>query len=149
MHGNIPAMRRHWWYRVLGILVALWFGALTAEPVALHPCPMHDGMLLAMAGMHGGGGHADMPGMGGDAQAAPHGPSRPDVPQQPGSHQCTCLGSCTASSSLALVPAPIALADADVRATDDASPPADRHVPVTASHVLPFATAPPRSSPVR
>jgi hypothetical protein len=77
-------------------MLALWFGIVIAEPVTLHPCPMHDGVLAtSMAGMshakshHAHGAHASTP---------------TDTPDhQPGGHhQCTCVGDCVSTAAVGL-----------------------------------------------
>ncbi len=134
-------MHRRWPQRVLAILVVAWYTALVAEPVTLHPCPMHDGLLR----MHAGGAmqHSGSPtaGMHGQAMRVEHRGSTSD----PGSaaHRCTCIGACTAASAGGMVANGPVLACVLLTAPLDTGLPDYAYVPVAAQHVLPFAHAPP------
>jgi hypothetical protein len=137
-------MHRHWLHRVFATLLVAWFAVLTAEPVALHPCPMHDGVLHMQSGaavhhaMHGA-----MPAHGGPMEQAG---ARQHLPpaHSTGHHQCTCIGTCTATSAAGLPSARFALAAALTTLVRDPGLPDYEYVPVAAQHVLPFAHAPPR-----
>jgi len=78
---------RPWWHRTLAAVLALWLVALVAEPAAVHPCPMHDGVAsasgaaLAHAGMRMAASGMD--------DAHPGAPAH--------AHGCTCLGDCAAA----------------------------------------------------
>ena len=134
-------MHRHWLHRAFAAVLVAWFTALVVEPVALHPCPMHDGVLLMASGA---AGH-DMGGM-----AMPHAPAMSHAAghehgpaQHPAGHQCTCLGTCTATSATGLPSAPLTLASALVVPPHDTGLPDYLYVPVATQHVLPFAHGPP------
>jgi hypothetical protein len=83
-------MRRHRWTRAFVGLTALWFGAYSTDPLALHHCPMQEAMLGIGAQAHGGSVNA-MGGMGGMVRddSAPASDDKPTAPPQ-----CTCLGMC-------------------------------------------------------
>jgi hypothetical protein len=133
-------------FRVFAIVLVAWFAALTAEPIALHPCPMHDGMLA----MHSGAAMQHQMG----AAAMGHGASMSEMatpqqmpPSQPMQHhQCTCLGACTATSAAGLPSAHLTLAAAIVAVPYDPGLPDYVYVPVAAQHVLPFAHGPPQQA---
>jgi len=143
---DLYLMHRHWTQRVFAMLLVAWFTALVAEPVTLHPCPMHDGVLLMMSSQSQMAGHAmDM-----SAMAHEHTTPQADHDQMPGhqqggQHQCTCLGTCTAASSAGLPSAHVTLASALVVHAHNPGLPDYRYVPVAAQHVLPFAHGPPLS----
>jgi hypothetical protein len=137
-------MHRHWLHRVFATLLVAWFAALTAEPVTLHPCPMHDGVLLlqtsaaAHHAMHGAMSAHDAP--------MEHAAAHEDLPpaHSTGHHQCTCIGTCTATSATGLPSARLALAATLDAPVHDPGLPDYAYVPVAAQHVLPFAHAPPQ-----
>lgn len=137
-------MRRHWMHRVFSIALMAWFIALVAEPVVLHPCPMHDGILLAQSGAaaHGMG---DMSMSTARAGVMAHALGHERMPQRhpAGHHHCTCMGNCTATTTAALPATHITLAGALAVAPHDTGLPAHLYIPVAAQHVLPFAHAPP------
>ena len=88
---------RHLVHRLFAALVGLWFGVLTAEPASLHACPMHD-PVAAAATSGASQGHAHHAGT--DRES-------------PGSHHCTCIGTCAtaaAPASPVAGPIPVALA---------------------------------------
>ncbi|HEX5438067.1 MAG TPA: hypothetical protein VFW98_12955 [Gemmatimonadaceae bacterium] len=137
-------MHRHWVSRVFTALLTLWFAALVTEPVALHPCPMHDALLVAQAEMavsHGMRGMAPMRGhvmmTHGDSQQAPR------APQMPTHHQCTCLGTCTAADVAGLPGTRVALAVLPPTPARTPILPEYQHRPAASPHILPFAHAPP------
>jgi len=136
-------MHRHWLQRTFAAVLVVWFTALVADPVALHPCPMHDGVLLMASGT---AGH-DMAGMAMPREHAmshaadhEHGPA-----QHPAGHQCTCLGTCTAASAAGLPSARLTLASALVVRPHDSGLPDYLYVPVATPHLRPPSHAPPPS----
>jgi hypothetical protein len=125
-------------------LLALFFLLAVGEPLALHACPMHDGVAVASS-TSAGGAHADMPA---DAHAAHAADTAAAVPAGHPSgddegHQCSCLGHCAAASGAALAAAqavrwPVLVARR-------AEPPAREYriaLP-SADYLLPFANGPP------
>jgi hypothetical protein len=136
-------MHRHGVQRAFAIILVAWFAALTAEPVTLHPCPMHDAVLLMQprAGHHASG--MSMPMSGDGAAMHAHGHDEMPAPHAPGHHRCTCLGHCTATSATALPASPLTITGALLAEPDDTGLPDHRYVPVATEHVLPFSNAPP------
>lgn len=135
-------MHRHWLHRVFATLLVAWFAALTAEPITLHPCPMHDGVLTMQtsAATHQAM-HGSMP-----AHDAPmeHTAAHEHLPPAHSTgHHCTCLGACTATNTAGLPSASFTLATALNMPAHDPGLPDYEYVPVAAQHVLPFAHAPP------
>ncbi|HEX6964782.1 MAG TPA: hypothetical protein VF166_03210 [Gemmatimonadaceae bacterium] len=137
-------MQRSWLQRTVAIVLVAWFAALTAAPVTLHPCPMHDGV-LALTSTRMMGHQMDMGGMA-HTSAMPHADPSQMPAHHPGSqHQCTCLGSCTAAGVMGLPSPHLTLASALLTRPHDPGLPDYRYVPVAAQHVLPFAHAPPQA----
>ena len=130
-------MRRSWVARWFASLFAVWFAVSLAEPAMLHACRMH-GMHTAgaasMAPVHAAHhAHGALHGAVPDSQRTSH----------PASH-CTCLGSCTASSAGAVLPAPAE----SLRASAAFVAAAPIHAVVaraitSAPFVLPYANGPP------
>jgi hypothetical protein len=130
-------MRRSWVARCFASLFAVWFAVSLAEPAMLHACPMHGAHAGGQLGApdahalhraHGAGDVATH-----DTQRVPH----------PASH-CTCLGSCTASSSGAVLPTTAALLPHPL--TFSVAPPVHAvvaRVITRASFLLPYANGPP------
>lgn len=132
---------RSWPTRLLAALLALWLAVYTAEPAALHACPVHSGdahATMAHAGaMHGAMGRGAMT----THDAAPasghrHAPDR----------HCTCPDHCCAAGACGLPSARVGLDVATVRVeaarrTELALRVADR-----APRLLPFANGPPSLS---
>jgi hypothetical protein len=120
-------MRRSWLSRLLASVLALGLVVLATEPVlAMHRCPMHDGMMgmrMTPTATTTAGDHAPAP--------AHH-------------HECTCLGDCAGAVHAALPGSPVALELAIVTAASRNGGLADyAYVPVRAQHILPFSNAPP------
>jgi len=131
--------------RTFTALFGVWFSLLVAEPVALRPCPMHDGSIAMAAGPHAavagdavaGGASADATEHGAtdhgatDHGATDHGPMAHgamqhassvhhtpanDPPDPHGAHQCQCLGCCVGTSSVPLPTFPGLIVQATVDA---------------------------------
>jgi hypothetical protein len=125
--------------RAAAALFALLFLLVVGEPLALHACPMHDGVAASAAADASHASNADH-----DAHAS-HGGMAPASQPDGGddAHQCQCLGDCAAATGLAL---PTAQAVRwHVVVTRRADPPAAEYrvALVAAPHVLPFANGPP------
>jgi hypothetical protein len=105
-------------HRVATALLALLYFAAWGEPVSLHPCPMHDGAGVVVAGAGHGGEHAGgaavaaasprrtvaiTPGHAGHAAAPARASHGPDGHAPAGdAHLCQCLGSgCSAGAVVA------------------------------------------------
>ena len=115
-------MRRTRLTRTLASLLAIWLSLTLGEPALVHHhCPMHDAPAAAHAGH---AGHGEAP--------THHGPA------------CTCIGACSASSSVATLAAVVTILAPRVVDVGSAaiSPTAD--APAThRARVLPFANGPP------
>ncbi|HVD60501.1 MAG TPA: hypothetical protein VNC11_06480 [Gemmatimonadaceae bacterium] len=111
--------------RILTAFFSLWFAFTLAEPVlAMHDCPVHDGVGAVGAASH----HSNH-----------HGSSHNQA-----KHLCSCLGECAACALVALPSAPRTESFAETtRATDDSPLVASGYEPAWADHVLPFQNAPP------
>lgn len=113
--------------RVLGAIVAGWFGALSADVAALHACEMHRTAVPA------------------SADVAHEHASTSDRPHPDRAHHCTCLGDCSGANPLTFSETPrppmatVARRDASVVAAHNES------LPGRPDHLLPYATAPPPS----
>jgi hypothetical protein len=135
-----PMNRRSIRHRTLALLVAALFGAtMGVDALGAHPCPHHDGPLVAAASEAGArDGHA---GHGPAIEAAA--PYDSDA-QHEGHGPCSCLGQCSASGSPAL-------ASTSNGATASAGAlSAIRSLPIPQAapcrrvdYLIPFATAPP------
>jgi hypothetical protein len=129
-------MHRHPLRRALAATLAVWFALVTSEPVSLHPCPMHDGALAALASEASpAASHAEAQRAGHDehgpgASGASHG-----APEHDAGHSCNCLGHCCAATGAAApVQPPLAwLAGVvDVEPALDAPP---QRLPVAVDHL--------------
>jgi hypothetical protein len=136
-------MHRSLFTRIVSALFAFWFAVFTAEPVALHTCPVHDG-----AGVASHGGHAasasthQMAAMDHGAPESSDAAGHGRLPGHGGKKVCQCPGSCCTVAPFALraipgidVPAELELADSGL--------PAYEYVAVSRSVLLPFANGPP------
>jgi hypothetical protein len=117
--------------RVFAAVLAIWLGLVITEPLPLDACPMHGvHSMRAMGAMH-----------------AMDGGTRSTRDAHPtASHQCTCIGDCTAGVVTGL--GATANLDVGVRVVFRAIAPL-RSVPGTllsADHRLPFANGPPELS---
>ena len=161
---DLPStMRRSPLARAAATLLSLLFLLAWGEPVALHPCPMHDGLPAAATGRAGelggpaAGGHAEHGSItaaaatghaGHDGQGerldaatpAPEGPSHDD-----GAHPCQCLGHCCSAAGVVLAPMQaVRWQGVIARLAEPPVPEAAATTLVTTPHVLPFANGPPR-----
>ena len=127
--------------RLLAALLALWLAVYTAEPAALHACPVHSGAAhgaTAHAGAmhgaidHGGTGAHDRAPASGDR----HAPAR----------HCTCPDHCCAAGACGLPSARVALDVATVRVETARRTELALRVADRAPRLLPFANGPPRLS---
>jgi len=118
-------MRRSPVSRILSACFALWFAFALAEPVlAMHDCPVHDGVVSGAAGAH----HAHH-GSPGKTHAA---------------HTCSCIGDCTGCSAVAIhSTSQSTIVDAVVYTASAPGAFAARFIPSWAQHVLPFQNGPP------
>ncbi len=117
---------------LLGALFAL---ALGSEALAVHPCPMHEGVLAATAEHHAGhGGESAQPASGHHEQ------------QTPAKGQCCCpdSGCCSGIVALALPAVP----PLGAPVARDVLLPASRETRASprGQHLLPFANGPPHAS---
>lgn len=123
-------MRRSLLTRSLSALFAVWLALMMGDAGLVgHHCPTHDGAVAAAGAMDAHVGHATHGG-----HDAPNG----------GHHRCTCLGACSASSSVTLagpVDVPVPMVVLFTAAAVDA-PPASAPV-ARADFTLPFANGPP------
>jgi hypothetical protein len=115
--------------RYLTACFGVWFAFAIAEPVlAMHECPVHDGILSSAPGAAHHGAHQN---------PASH-------KQSQGAHQCSCLGECAGCTPVALAATPDdgTLAVATVSSTE---PPAFNagYRAAWAQHILPFQNGPP------
>lgn len=135
--------------RVATVVLALLYFLAWGEPVALHPCPMHDGAgVMAVGATAGRDAHAT-----GAAHAA-HGAAMADMPAAApgdhtpagghGDHTCQCLGHGCSAAAVALPAAQqvrwfaVVTRRADPPAAKPSVPPA-----VAPRHLHPPATGPP------
>jgi len=138
-------MHRSLFTRIVSAVFALWFAVFTAEPVALHTCPVHDGPGVASHGNHAPSvtGH-HMAGMQHDGAASESVATtgQENAPSHATNNICQCPGSCCSVVPFALrsfpgidVPAELEFADSGL--------PAYESVAVSRSLLLPFANGPP------
>ena len=126
---------------VLGLLYLLAWG----EPVAWHPCPMHDG-----TGMHGATASVDATADHAGAHAG-HGASAPasvheaaPAPDDAGGHACQCLGhGCCPAGVLAPTVQAVRWRVLVARRADPPTP-STQPARAAAPRLLPFANGPPR-----
>jgi hypothetical protein len=124
--------------RAAATLLALLLLLAVGEPLALHACPMHDGVVptASPASASTTGDHA--------AHAA-HAVAQTGQPADghDGDHQCSCLGHCAAAAG-AVLPGAQAVRW-QVLVSRRAEPPAPEHrvARASADHLLPFANGPP------
>lgn len=144
--------------RVLSVILAVWFSFVAMQPATAEPCPHHEPALalLAMRMRHGNGQMAhDMMGHAGhQAPAGSHNDSRQDshnglrrhgAPESGHQHHgCTCLGACSASVVVAIVPTQIVAAPIPAIVAVEVDGPTARIFPrLPTPHFLPFANGPP------
>jgi hypothetical protein len=111
--------------------MVIWLGLVITEPLPLDACPMH-----GIHSMHGiaATGHATHS----MSHGAHHGSDKT------ASHQCTCIGDCSAGVGSALAPALVGNIGARiVFAASGVIRGAARSLGGSAEHLLPFANGPP------
>jgi hypothetical protein len=135
--------------RIFTALLGLWFSFVVAEPVPVHVCPMHDGLLPPAAAQSArvvqdasdaSTGHVGMH----HAQQS-HDDATTNTPAEHEAHQCLCLGCCAGTSAVTMPTSPVrnlqdTLAAMQVRRIAAAD------VLVTAmrfAFAIPFANGPP------
>jgi len=130
--------------RIAAALVNLLFLLAWGEPVALHPCPMHDGVAAtattatSATAMHSTASHHGHMAM---APSTGH-----DHAAHEGGHVCSCLGSCSVSVG-AVAPSAQAIRWQVVVRRRVAPIEADAAAPLaSAPRLLPFANGPPRTA---
>lgn len=156
-----PVMTRHPLRRALATIWACWFVLLVSEPALVHSCPMHDGAVMATAGIadappsssaptsgtatgsHEMAGHAEHAAHGAMAAGESQGVSEQPADQHSGGHPCTCLGDCSASAAIVVADAPRLAWLAGVLDVDVAIEAPEHAAPAWRAHVLPFANGPP------
>ncbi len=130
--------------RLASLLLGLLYLLAWGEPVAWHPCPMHDGapVAAAVAGATAGhGGHGAHAGHAG-APAAVH-EAAPAPEADHGDHACQCLGS--GCSAAGVVAPTVQAVRWRVVVARRAEPPAPAPVfaQAAAPRLLPFPNGPP------
>jgi hypothetical protein len=125
-------MHRSFATRFLAALMAVWFTINMVEPAWLHACPVHDGLVVTATASH----HT-----GGESHGSHHAASHEDANAPGESHQCSCLGACTAA---AIVAAPVSslIGTVEHRAAAPGLP-EYYHPVLDRAHELPFANGPP------
>ena len=146
-------MRRSPPTRAAATLLSLLFLLAWGEPVALHPCPMHDGHPAAAVGHDGGrattpgasaghDAHADHAAQGARMDAAAPAPDGPS--HDGGTHVCQCLGHCCSATGVVLAPMQAVRWQVVVtRLVEPPAPEAATIALVATPHALPFANGPP------
>jgi hypothetical protein len=117
--------------RAFAAAMVIWLGLVITEPLPLDACPMH-----GIHSMHGvaAAGHA--------AHSMSH--SAHHGTEKTASHQCTCIGDCSAGVGSALAPAAVGSIGARIiREASEAARGATRALGEAAEHLLPFANGPP------
>ena len=120
--------------RAFAAAMVIWLGLVITEPLPLDACPMH-----GIHSMHGvaATGHASHT----MSHGAHHGADKT------ASHQCTCIGDCSAGVGSALAPAAVGSIGARIIfEASEAARGATRRLGGTAEHLLPFANGPPSNS---
>ena len=130
---------RSWPTRLLAALLALWLAVYTAEPAALHACPVHS------AG-HGAMGHAGMHGDMDRGATGAHDAAPASGDRRAPSRHCTCPDHCCAAGACGLPSARVAIGVATVRAEAERRTELALRVADRAPRLLPFANGPPSRS---
>lgn len=130
--------------RLASLLLGLLYLLAWGEPVAWHPCPMHDGVpaaAVAGASATAAGGHDAHAGHAAAPAAAHEAAPAPDADH--GDHACQCLGSGCSAAGVA-VPT-VQAVRWRVLVARRAEPPAPEPVALAtaAPRLLPFANGPP------
>src|SRR5690349_9357768 len=111
-------MQRSLFTRIVLAVFALWFAVFTAEPMALHTCPVHDGSGVASHGDHAASASTHrMAGMEHSVSESGGGSQEP-APGHASAKVCQCPGSCCSVAPFALrafpgIDAPVRLELAD------------------------------------
>jgi len=140
-------MHRSFFTRIVSAVFAFWFAVFTAEPVALHTCPVHDGPGGAASHMeHGGVASAGSAMHMSDAMAGHHAAGQKKgterAPQHAGAQDCQCPGSCCNAAPIALRAFPVLDVPPVIELADSGLPDYE-YVAVSRSLLLPFANGPP------
>jgi len=119
----------------LALLLPLWLVFAIGEPSLVHQCPMHDVASTQGTAIDPHATHAE------HAEHAEHAPADRPAPH---SHQCcSCIGACTAASSV-VAPRPAAIPAALIALGEPLAPATVvQSVRVEAHRVLPYANGPP------
>lgn len=135
-------MRRNWFFRTLASVFAVWLAICMVEPMQLHTCAMHGGLVIEQtsgASSHSANSH----------HMAMHrtGQSDRDQGTDGQSHQCSCLGDCNGGSAPVGLTAPV-VSLAELAVVGHAVPDFDYASPrlIAAGFLLPFGNGPPISS---
>jgi hypothetical protein len=137
-------MHRSFFTRIVSAVFAFWFAVFTAEPMALHTCPVHDGGAPGGAASHmehGSGGAMHMSGSMAD-HASHAGQKGESAPQHAGAKVCQCPGSCCNAAPIALRAFPVLDVPPVIELADSGLPDYE-YVAVSRSLLLPFANGPP------
>jgi hypothetical protein len=135
-------VRRNWFFRSLASVFAVWLAICMVEPMQLHTCAMHGGLVIEQTSVpsgHSANGH----------HMAMHRAGQPNHDQGTDgqSHQCSCLGDCNGGSApIGLTASVVSLSE--VAVVDHAMPEFDYESPrlIAAWFLLPFGNGPPTSS---
>jgi hypothetical protein len=136
-------VRRNWFFRSLASMFAVWLAICMVEPMQIHTCAMHGGLVIEQtSGAHGHSpnGH----------HMAVHRTGQPGQDQGTDgqSHQCSCLGDCNGGSApIGLTASAVVLSEPGI--FDNAISNFDYASPrlIAAGFLLPFGNGPPASSP--
>ncbi|GLC25322.1 hypothetical protein [Roseisolibacter agri] len=130
--------------RLASLLLGLLYLLAWGEPVAWHPCPMHDGVAAAAAvagakAAHGGhdahAGHAAAPAAAHEAAPAPD--------ADHGDHACQCLGSGCSAPGIAAPTVQAVRWRVLVARRAEPPAPAPAFARAAAPRLLPFSNGPP------
>lgn len=140
--------------RVLSAILAVWFSFVAIQPATAEPCPHHEPALALLAmgmrhregqlahGLMGHAGHQVNNDSHHDPHNAVHGHGAPESGHQ--HHSCTCLGACSASVVVAIVPTQIVAAPIPAIVAVEVDGSTARIFPrLPTPHFLPFANGPP------
>lgn len=132
-------MRRNWFFRSLASVFAVWLATCMVEPMQLHTCAMHGGLVIETPGVsgHSASGH----------HMAMHRGGQSDQGTDGQSHQCSCLGDCNGGSAPVGLTAPV-VSLSEFAVVGHAMPDFDYASPriIAAGFLLPFGNGPPTSS---
>jgi hypothetical protein len=132
-------MRHHPARRTLSTLLVVWFTVVTVEPAALHSCPVHGAPVAAMLTPATAAHHGQAPSVIEHAPGADHGQRH-----EGDSHQCACIGDCSASNPAATLPdARILVVPVALRDPAPAVPHVERPPATAPDFLRPYANGPP------